>query len=176
MYKWLEFVKLDAMAEATREMLNRIYSPIIHKSHELHRTLIKQYTGSKINRGFFNGHYHKNSEGEYQPDMYPIPVISFIGLCDIEFDFDTVSITTKISRNQIQLFDWNIISSVHFEIYGVENYLKDYGSEQNYDKIGDNIASSTEKEFFVSIYFPFITSIEDLAKFLTILQKNNFYY
>ena len=70
------------MAEATREILNRIYSPIIHKSHELHRTLIKQYTGSKINRGFFNGHYHKNSEGEYQPDMYPIPVISFIGLCE----------------------------------------------------------------------------------------------
>lgn len=35
----------------------------------------------------------------------PIPVINVKGLCNIEIDFDGVTITTKPSKNHIALFD-----------------------------------------------------------------------
>lgn len=58
------------MTENTREMLKRIYQPIISKSHELVAALTKLHGGPKVTDSFFNEHYHKNSGGEYQPYVY----------------------------------------------------------------------------------------------------------
>ncbi len=164
------------MTENTREMLNRIYQPMNSVSHELVQALAKLHGGHKITGGFFNGHYHRNADGEYQADMYPISVISVRGLCDIEIDFDGISVTAKLSKESIQHFDWSLLGGIPFEVYGVEQCLTDYGSNQNPDEIGSSTRFSSEKEFFVSLSLPIRTNGEEVLKILEVLQKNGFYY
>lgn len=72
------------MAENTRESLNQLYRPLDEKLHELIAKLTKLHGGFTVTSGFYNGHYHKNVDGLYQADAYPIPVISVMGLCDIQ--------------------------------------------------------------------------------------------
>lgn len=164
------------MAESTREMLNRIYQPIIGKSHELTAALARLQEKPKVTSGFFNGHYHKSANGEYQEDIYPISVISVMGLCDIEIDFDGISVTAKLSKESIRFFDWSLLREIPFEVYGVEQYLTDYGSNHNFDEISDIAGLSAEKEFFVSLSFPIMTGGDEILKTLETLQKTGFYY
>lgn len=160
------------MPESTRELLNRLYRPLDEKAHELSGL----HSGFKITSGFYNGHYHKNNAGRYQADAYPIPVISVMGLCDIEIDFDGITVTTKLSKDQIAAFDWNTLGDVRFEVYGAEDYLSDYGNERVSDEIKSAVLSGAEQEFFVSFSIPMSTGGEELMRFLRTLQKNHFYY
>lgn len=164
------------MTENTREMLNQIYQPISNMSHELVGALTGLHGGYQITNGFFNGHYHRNADGEYQADAYPISVISVMGLCDIEIDFDGISVTAKLSKESIRRFDWGLLGAIPFEVYGAEQYLTDYGSNQNPDEIGNRTQLSAEREFFVSLSLPVTISGDDVLKILEVLQKNGFYY
>lgn len=164
------------MAENTRESLNQLYRPLDEKLHELIAKLTKLHGGFTVTSGFYNGHYHKNVDGLYQADAYPIPVISVMGLSDIEIDFDGITVTTKLSKDQITAFDWNTLGDACFEVYGVEDYLSDYGNEQVAGQIEDNLLSSDEKEFFVSFSLPSAIGGEEIMRFLRTLQKNHFYY
>lgn len=164
------------MLENIRKSLNQLYRPMDEKLNELIAKLTKLHGGFQVTSGFYNGHYHQNAAGLYQADAYPIPVISVMGLCDIEIDFDGITITTKLSKDQITAFDWNTLGDAHFEVYGVENYLRDYGNEQIAGQIKNNILSADEEEFFVSFSRPLNTGGEEIVRFLRTLQKNDFYY
>ena len=164
------------MDESTREVLNQFYHPIVDKAHELIAAMTRLHGGFKTTSGFFNGHYHKNSAGSYYADAYPIPVISVMGLCDIEIDFDGISLTTKLSKKQIQLFDWRVFGEIPFEVYVVENHLTDYGNHQSADKISELTLSSAEKEFFVTLSLPITACGDKVMKLLERLQRNHFYY
>ncbi|MBR3293837.1 MAG: hypothetical protein IKI69_05375 [Oscillospiraceae bacterium] len=162
--------------EDLREQLNRLYRLLDEKAHEYIAEMTQLRGSFKIESGFYNGHYHKNAEGNYQLDSYPIPVISVKGLCDIEIDFDENSITSKLSKELIMSFDWNILGTVKFEVYGVDDYLRDYGDNQSICEISKVVQNSTEKEFFISFYIPVSESGENVLKFLRKLQENGFYY
>lgn len=54
--------------------MNRLYRPLDEKAHKYIAEMTKLHGGFKIESGFYNGHYHRNSEGNYQSDSYPIPV------------------------------------------------------------------------------------------------------
>ena len=162
--------------ESTREQLNRLYRQLDEKAREYISKMTRLHGDFKIESGFYNGHYHKNAEGNYQSDSYPIPVISVKGLCDIEIDFDAISITSKLSKEQIMGFDWNILGKVKFEVYGVDDYLRDYGDNYSSGEIGKAVLDSAEKEFFISFYAPLSESGEEVMKFLRRLQNSGFYY
>ncbi len=162
--------------ENVREQLNRIYRPLDEKAHEYLSEMTKLHGGFGIESGFYNGHYHKNYEGNYQIDAYPIPVISVKGLCDIEIDFDRISITSKLSKEQAVSFDWKVLGNIEFEAYGVDDYLQDYGDNQSAGEISKTVQASVEKEFFISLYFPFSERAESVVKLIRKLQKNGFYY
>lgn len=162
--------------ESTREELNRLYRQLDEKAREYISSMTRLHDGFKIDTGFYNGHYHKNAEGNYQSDSYPIPVISVRGLCDIEIDFDGISITSKLSKKQLVNFDWNTFGTVGFEVYGVNDYLKDYGDNRSSAEIRKAVQDSEEKEFFISFYAPLSESGEEVMKFLRRLHKIGFYY
>lgn len=44
----------------------------------------------ELESGWFNGHYQKNEDGSFSRDSYPIPVLSVIGVCDTELQFDRI--------------------------------------------------------------------------------------
>ena len=164
------------MEENLREVLNRVYRPIVSKSQELMTMLTKAYGDAQVTCGFFNGHYHKTSAGQYQADAYPIFVISVMGLCDIEIDFDGIAVTSKLSREQARLFDWSLLKGLPFEVYGVEEYLNDYGGNDTSGTIGDRILLSAEKELFVSLFLPAAASGDEVIQAVNSLQMNHFYY
>ena len=164
------------MPENMRDMLNCVYKPIDDKSKKLVAALEKFQSSFKVTSGFFNGHYHKDSKGHYLADAYPIVVISIMGLCDIEIDFDGISVTAKLSKGQAQVFDWKVIDGTSFEVYGVDDYLTDYGGNQELDAICENILPSAEKEFFISFYLPDSTSTDEIIALINTLRTNEFYY
>ena len=135
-------IKRMVIMEGTREQLNRLYRPLDERAQEYIAEMTKLHGGFKIESGFYNGHYHKNSEGNYRPDAYPIPVISVKGLCDIEIDFDGTSITSKLSKEQIISFDWNLLGNVKFEVYGVNDFLRDYGDNYSACEISESVQNS----------------------------------
>ena len=162
--------------EGTREQLNRLYRPLDERAQEYIAKMTKLHGGFKIESGFYNGHYHKNSEGNYRSYAYPIPVISVKGLCDIEIDFDGTSITSKLSKEQIISFDWNLLGNVKFEVYGVNNFLRDYGDNYSACEISESVQNSEEKEFFISFFIPVNESGENVLKLLRKIQNYGFYY
>ena len=166
----------DIKVEQTKELLNNIYTPIVNKTHEIISNFIKLHGDYEVSSGFFNGHYHKNSSGLYQEDKYPIPVISVKGLCDIEIDFDNLTITSKLNKEQVEIFDWQTLIDIPFEIYGVNDYLKDYGNNTNVNDIRNVISLSFEKEFFISFMFDEDVSSEDILKFVRKIERCGFYY
>ena len=162
--------------EGMREQLNRLYRPLDERAHVYIAEMTKLHGGFKIQSGFYNGHYHRNTEGNYQPDAYPIPVISVKGLCDIEIDFDGNSITSKLSKEQIISFDWNLLREVRFEVYGVNDFLRDYGDDQSTCEISKSVQNSEENEFFISIFIPVNESGESVLKLLRKIKSMGFCY
>ena len=136
-----------------REELNQLYSPLDDQMRTLF-SLLTGWHGRQVTHGWFNGHYHRDAAGTYQKDVYPIPVISIMGLCDIEIDMDGITITSKLSKEQLQAMDWSNLKGAPFEVYGAEDYLTDYGTEQDAQELLSRVVHSSEKEFFVSFCFP----------------------
>ncbi|MBR5705255.1 MAG: hypothetical protein IKX21_04725 [Deltaproteobacteria bacterium] len=157
-------------------MLNRLYQPLTQKQRELTTALAELQAQYRITHGFFNCHYHKDAAGQYQSDAYPIPVISVMGLCDIEVDIDAVTFTSKLSKKQIVAFDWHNLDGTHFEVYGVEDYLHDYGTDQDVWQISRSVLNSEETEFFISFSFPICVDSEHALALIRLLQSNHFYY
>lgn len=164
------------MEESTRDLLNRLYLPIAKKAQTLRAALDDAALNRSLHGGFYNGHYHRDADGQYRADAYPIYVLEVRGLCDLEIDFDGVTVTTKLSREQAERFDWRLLGNVPFAVYGVERYLTDCGDSRDPDAIRNGILSSAETEFFVSFSFPSDLSGEEAARFVGVLQQNSFYY
>ncbi len=163
------------MSITAREELNQLYKPLDDQMRAL-LSLLKEWHGEKVTYGWFNSHYHKNAAGEYQKDIYPIPVISVRGLCDIEIDFDGITVTTKLSKEQIQKTDWTAFSGVPFELYGVEDYLKDYGTERAIQALSNRVRLSSEKEFFISFSLSRHIQADQVISFIKMVRDKQFYY
>ena len=81
-----------------------------------------------------------------------------------------------LSKEQIIGFDWNLLGKVRFEVYGVKDFLRDYGDDQSTCEISKSVQNSEEKEFFISIFIPANESGESALKLLRNIQMHGFYY
>ena len=153
-----------------RSQLNEIYKELDGKAQEFGKLFQCTY-------GYYNGHYHKNIAGNYEPDYFPIPVISIKDLCDIEIDLNQISVTTKLTRDKALCYDYEKIKSYNFEIYGVENYLDDfYVAGDTISGMIEKIKASNEENVFFSFYFPFEVSANIVCKFVNFIGKEVFFY
>ena len=158
-----------------RNTLNSIYKPVVTAAEQIKKQMETTY--ENVSLGFYNNHFHKNDAGEYTADYFPIPVITVENICDIEFDIDFVSVTSKMSKADAIYFDFNKIEKYKFEIYGVNNYLEDYYTpDDSILNILSNIKSSRENEFFFTFYFDTDTAHKKLYQLINCLSENKFYY
>lgn len=164
------------MSDVTRDMLNALYGPLAHRAEALIAALKKQHVEFQITYGFFNGHYHKNLKGAYREDKYPIPVISVIDVCDIEMDFDGITVTTKLLKDQLLSLDLNEMCSFYYEVYGVHDYLSDYGNRNAVMEIRNNLLSSKDESFFISFSLPDNLKTQDIVLFVSMLKIKEFFY
>ena len=60
--------------------------------------------------GFYNGHYSKDSNGEFVFEYFPIPVISVLNTCDIEIGVnEIITITAKLKRENAITFKYDLV-------------------------------------------------------------------
>ena len=156
--------------------LNEFYRKLYNKAQSLRSPFISASEKYNCEIGFFNGHYSKNEEGNYEMEYYPIPVISIIGCCDIEVGIDMISISTKLSRNEAETFDYSLLKKYEFEAYGVENYLDDYYTNgMSMDDFKQKIKVSNEQAIGFSFLFDELDE-KGVYKFVDFLVKNKFFY
>lgn len=150
--------------------LNEIYKELDTKALEISSIFHCAF-------GYYNRHYSKDEAGNYEIEYFPIPVITIKGICDIEIGLNQISITTKLSRNQVLSYDFEKIKTYSFEAYGVENYLDDfYIAGNTIDDMIENIMKSKEENIFFSFYFPYETNSDIICEFVKFLSKDGFFY
>ena len=160
-----------------RDELNEIYRELENRIHRITAPFTSLHKGFDFSCGYYSGHYHKNTEGKYVMDFFPIPVVSVKGLCDIEIDLDKVSVSTKLRREVALNYEYEKLSVYEFEAYGVDEYLDDFYVKGNtYSELVENIASSKEKEIGFSFLFSGDVDAEVIYKCVKFLRKEGFFY
>lgn len=155
--------------------LNSFYKKLDTKACEIINTFNQNYE-LKSTYGYYNGHYYMNN-GEYEKSFFPIPVIDVKNLCNIEINPHFISITAKLGRENAMTYNYDKLKSCKFEVYGVENYLKDfYKAGQPIDELLRNIERSSEKEIGFSFEFSKDAALNELYLFALFLKKECFYY
>lgn len=93
------------------QQLQKIYAKLDDQQAIIYQALRRRVW--TLESGWFNGRFHKTIGDRYIREAYPIPVISIIGLCDIEVHFDKVSVLAKLERDTAlaKCFD----SFVHYD-------------------------------------------------------------
>ena len=160
-----------------RDELNELYRELENRMHKIIAPFASLHKGYDFSCGYYSGHYHKNVEGKYVMDFFPIPVVTVNGLCDIEIDLDKVSVSTKLKREVALIYSYEKLSSYEFEAYGVDEYLDDYYVKGNsYSELVENVASSKEKEIGFSFLFADDVDAEKIYKLVKFLRKEGFFY
>lgn len=156
------------------EELNMFYYRLESKATDIVNNIYAIYSPSW---GWYNGHFHKNKNGEWERENFPIPVITLKGLCDIEIGINRITLSTKLSRSTALEYQYEKIKNIAFEAYGVENYLLDfYTSDMRFDDFYNNILMSDEKEIGFSFIFDFDESVNNIKDVLHFIKQEGFYY
>ncbi len=156
--------------------LNTFYHLLELKKAEIEVALYHRIF--ELESDWYSGHYHKgDEEGQWIRESYPIPVISVKGYCDVEIQFDKVSISTKLKRQNALAYSFEKFAGYEFEAYGVDDYLTDfYHPGQSIQEMKDNIRASEEKEIGFSFVFPFDVDGKIVFEFVKLLRREGFYY
>ena len=160
----------------SKEHLNDLYRPLVLRA----KLLLKMLRAARqpdASMGFYNGHYAKNDAGDYVMEWFPIPVLSIPGLCDIEFAFDHVGITAKLKRAEALSFDFGRVAGHRYQVYGVDDYLADFGDEtRSAADIRQAVSGCSETEIAVSFTFETETELIVLLDFIQKLHSMGFFY
>ncbi len=157
-----------------RSLLNTYYAPLEQRRKPMQSALSAEFP---ITAGWFNGHFCRDVANQYEMDYFPIPVISVTGVCDVELHFDTISITTKLRREKALSCDLTMFADIHFEAYGVEDYLHDFRTEgTSVEEMRANIRCSSEQEVFFSFAFETDVQMDVMVSFVKQLSSCGFYY
>lgn len=98
-------------------------------------------------------------------------------VCDIEIQFDTISVSTKLQRNTALTYSFEKFAGYEFEAYGVEDYLADfYHAGQTVQEMKDNIRACDEKDIGFSFMFTFEIDGKQIFEFVKLLRLEGFYY
>lgn len=155
--------------------INAIYYRLEMKQAEITHDLF--HRTFELESGWYNGHYHTGEDGNWFRESYPIPVIGIKGICDIEIQFDKISISTKLKRDMALAYSFEKFSGYEFEAYGVEDYLADfYHAGQTVQEMKENIHACDEKEIGFSFVFPFDVEGAQIFEFVKLLRREGFFY
>ena len=129
-----------------------------------------------LESGWYNGHYHRDHDGGWVRESYPIPVLTVKNLCDIEVHFDRISLSTKLRRCAALDFSFAPVAGYDFEVYGVEDYLADfYHPGQTIEELKENLLACNEPELGFSFTLPFEVDGAQVLDLVQLLRREGFY-
>lgn len=155
-----------------RAHLNALYEPLFHRAQALQQHLQEGLALPPVCMGFYNGHHHRDEKGTFQKDLYPIPVLELKGLCDVEMDFDRISVTARCNKASALAFPFEDFLDLALEVFGVEDFLTDvcHGNTSP-ARCREGIRQSRESAFFFSFSFAPETEPKTLSDLLLRLQR-----
>ena len=160
----------------TKQQLNDLYRPLVQRAKLLWK-MLRAAGQPDAAFGFFNGHYAKNDAGDFVMEWFPIPVLSVPAVCDVEFAFDHVGITAKLKRAEALSFDFGRLAGHRYQVYGVDDYLADFGDEtRSAADIRQAVSGCSETEIAVSFTFEAETELIVLLDFIQKLHSMVFFY
>lgn len=163
------------MDKKLQNELNTAYKRLEVKQTEILRVLVD--SAFELESGWYNGHYHRDESGGWAREAYPIPVIGVRGICDIEIEFDKISVSTKLERNTALEYSFEKLGGYEFEAYGVDDYLADfYHNGQTVEELKNNIRSCDETEIGFSFDFSLDTDGRQIFELAEMLRCEGFYY
>ena len=154
--------------------IQRSYAQLEAKSAQISQALRSTFP---LESGWYNGHYHRDGDGGWVRESYPILVLGVKGLCDIEVHFDRISLSTKLRRCAALDFSFAPVAGYDFEVYGVEDYLADfYHPGQTIEELKENILACNEPELGFSFTLSFDADRAEILKLVQLLRQEGFYY
>ena len=152
--------------------LNKLYSTVLNKVNILCEYLKSNEVPYKV--GFYNNHEIKINN-HFVKEIYPIPVVCIVvDNIEIDIGFDLVNnkdyigfIELTFNKDGILNFDFSKLDEIDFEVYGYNDYIKDYYFG-NIEQMKQNINKSNENKFHVGFK---ISSIEQSQNLLSILRS-----
>ncbi len=157
----------------TIDTLDAVCAPLDEKLRALVSAL-KGAVPSPISSGYFNGHYRKTQNGAFEKELYPIPVVTVQGLCDVELEPNGVSVTTNCALQTVLSYRGSVLLETPFDAYGVEDFLSDYGNDLS--SLKAFLTQSADSECFLIFSFPAAVSVAELLRFVIRLKAEQFYY
>lgn len=163
------------MIAQLRNEMNSAYYRLEEKQAEIVHALT--YRIFEVESSWYSGHYHKDDNGKWIRESYPIPVIAVKGLCDIEIGFDKISISSKLERDTALTYSFEKFTGVDFEAFSVEDYLTDfYHPGQTLQDMKENIHACNENQIAFSFVFPFDMEGTEIFEFAKLLRREGFFY
>lgn len=154
--------------------IQRCYARLEDKSAQISQALRSTFP---LESGWYSGHYHRDDDGGWVRESYPIPVLGVKGLCDIEVHFDRISLSTKLRRCAALDHSFAMVAGYDFEVYGVEDYLADfYHPGQTIEELKENILACNEPELGFSFTLSFDADRAEILKLVQLLRQEGFYY
>lgn len=102
------------------EVLNSVYGALYRRSQVIGEVLAE--AGFSARWGWYNFHSSLRG-GEYQVELFPVPVITVGGWCDLVLELDCICVDAHLDFDQARSFNWRGIPW-SFEVYGVEDYTE----------------------------------------------------
>lgn len=157
-----------------RIQLNQIYEPLDKKCNEIIEAI--PYRLFECKAGFYNGHFKKNADGQWNMSYYPLPVVMVKKYCEIEINIENIIISTKHRKEQILNYNHNKLNQYPYEIYGWKNLFHQYFCEGiPVEEAFQKIQASDEEEFGYSFVLPFDTDVNEIVEFIKFLREEEFY-
>lgn len=147
--------------------LNNLYNPALKKIEEVRKILYKHCIDHAIH---FSNNHHIRIENEIESVQYPIPNIickldnvkTKIGI-DLATCIDYIGfIKFTLSKEQFNIFNFDIIKHFKFEVYGFYFYQY-YNSVKDLNNLKNNIANSAETTLYIKIK---VSSIEEIISII----------
>ena len=128
---------------------------------------------------WYNGYYHKNKSGNWFRESYPIPVIEVKGYCDIEIQFDKISVSTKLKQNMALTYSFEKFIGYEFDAYSINPYWTHsyhHLPGETMQELKDAIRTIDENEITFSFLFPFESEEKLFFEFAKLLRREGFFY
>ena len=130
------------------ETLNSAYEPLYRRVHSLCGQLTS--AGYKFQWNWYAFHFSRRPEG-FQPEFFPIPVVTVENVCDIGLELDHIFIERMLPRAQALDLDWSSIRRP-FEVYGADDYCGDlYLPGMTPDQLRERIVQSGAEDVGVQL-------------------------
>jgi len=161
------------MAKSLKD-LNCIYSQPLDDVQSLKKYIKSLNINSTL--GFYNNHYVK-IDGEYQTEIYPLPVLSFsLNRYKIDVGFEVANDVgyfafleiCQMTQEQVLTFNFSLFENFDYYVYDTNEYLDDLycGSIENTLSIIDKQPS----DLTYSIAFE-VKSIEEIKEIVDIIHN-----